>query len=1035
MREFFILLISVFVSVNVYASHLIGASITYTHLTGNNYEVTLKVYRDCSGVPLASGYPISFKSSTCGLDFSQILPLLQTNDVSQVCPTALTTCNGGSNPGTEENVYKGTVTLPPCSDWIISWNSGNRSPNITNLLNPSIVSIYVENTLNNIVGVNNNSPSFSGIPTPYISVGQLSKLSFGGVDIDGDSLYYQFIQPKEFVLFPSGAINPIPYVSPYTINDPIVTALGMNLNPLTGEMCFTPTQSQICVVAILVSEYRNNFLIGTQIKELQVVVSSAVANNAPTAGGASPSCSNSGGMVITTQGSSVVPIDGNSINMCDNDNVCFTVNFSDPDGNNVSVISNIATAIPSASFTVAGNGTQNPVGTFCWTTTPADLGFNAFTVSVEDDNCPISALIDYTYDVTVTNSCPSCISDAGTMNVSPISVCGNLIANAIHNSDHVLDADDVLNFILHDVSGNNLGTVLATNSTPSFNFLPSLTFGTTYYISSIVGNDDGAGNVDVTDPCLSVSAGTPIVWSALPIAIDQSPVFCEDVQGLGTIAGIDLTTYNNAIDGGLGATISWFTDLALTVVVATPTNETVSNTQTYYALVDNGNCTDTATVMFTVNALPIAIDQSPVFCEDVQGLGTIAGIDLTTYNNAIDGGLGATISWFTDLALTVVVATPTNETVSNTQTYYALVDNGNCTDTATVMFTVNALPIAIDQSPVFCEDVQGLGTIAGIDLTTYNNAIDGGLGATISWFTDLALTVVVATPTNETVSNTQTYYALVDNGNCTDTATVVFTVNALPIPDFTVIDGCEDSLIIFNDTSIPVGQTLLWNFEDGEITNQSPVATHIYISSGVKNVKLLVTDNITGCIDSIIKTVNIFQKPTVKFSMDPFEGVISDPLVNFYNNSTNVNTSFLWDFGGLDTSTLENTTYIFPEDTGTYLIALKITDNNGCSNIATQHLIFKSDFSIFIPNAFTPNGDGVNDVFMPLGVDMKQDDYLFSIYNRWGELMFSTTVIGEGWDGTYKGKRVDQGLYVWKIKLTDLLGLYHHEQGKITVIR
>jgi gliding motility-associated-like protein len=397
MKNLLLTLLFIFIgTLSAKATHLMGGEITYKHISGDTYEVTLVVYRDCSGIDVGNTASIDF-SSSCG-NFTETFDLDSTIEVSQLCPSDLnnSTCNGGTLPGTQKWVFSGVVTLTPCSDWVISWTDGSRNPAITNLVNPDIENIYVEATLNNIIGTYNNSPQYLALPTPYLCANQLNIFNHGASDIDGDSLYYQFAQPL------SAAGNTINFAAGYTINDPIVTTAGMNLNPETGEMCFTPSQAQICVVSVLVSEYRNNILIGTQIREMQVVVSASCnGNSAPTAGGVAATCGGSGGLVIDYQGPSVTQTDANSFVMCPDDSLCFTIPFSDIDGDNVVVTTNLGTSIPSSNYSINGNGTQNASLSFCWTPTPLDSGINVITVQVQDDACPISAIQYYTYDITI----------------------------------------------------------------------------------------------------------------------------------------------------------------------------------------------------------------------------------------------------------------------------------------------------------------------------------------------------------------------------------------------------------------------------------------------------------------------------------------------------------------------------------------------------------------------------------------------------------------------------------------------------------
>ena len=392
-----VLLIALSGTLDLKASHLMGAEITYKHIAVDDYEVTLIIYGDCSGIDLSTDASVNFISASCGLNFTETFNLDSIVEVSQLCSSSLgsSTCNGGTLPGTKKWVYSGVVTMAACSDWVISWTDGSRNPAITNLVNPDFEDLYIEATLNNILGVNNNSPQYLALPTPYLCANQLNIFNHGASDLDGDSLYYQFAQPL------SAAGAPIAYTAGYSITNPILTTGGMNLNPETGEMCFTPSQGQICVVSVLVSEFRNNVLIGTQIREMQVVVSTGCVGSAPTAGGAAATCGGGGALTVDYMGSSVTQVDDNSFVMCPDDSLCFTIPFADVDGDNVSIVTNIETSIPTANFSINGNGTQNASLSFCWMPTPLDSGVNVITVQISDDACPISSSQYYTYDITI----------------------------------------------------------------------------------------------------------------------------------------------------------------------------------------------------------------------------------------------------------------------------------------------------------------------------------------------------------------------------------------------------------------------------------------------------------------------------------------------------------------------------------------------------------------------------------------------------------------------------------------------------------
>jgi len=188
---------------------------------------------------------------------------------------------------------------------------------------------------------------------------------------------------------------------------------------------------------------------------------------------------------------------------CDLANGTFTVSFT------------VTGGVPS-SYTV--NSVSLPGPPYQFTSTPIASGDYYLFVVNDVNNCdPIS--------LAGTINC-NCATNAGNMNLSPQVFCEGSPASAIFNNNAVLDGDDVLVFVLHSGNGNVLGTIYATNTTPNFAFVSPLVTGQTYYISAVVGNNDGSGGVDLSDPCLSVSFGAPVSWTPFPsgILLDDSEI-------------------------------------------------------------------------------------------------------------------------------------------------------------------------------------------------------------------------------------------------------------------------------------------------------------------------------------------------------------------------------------------------------------------------------------------------------------------------------------------------------------------------------
>lgn len=369
------------------ASHAVGIDIYYECLGGNQYQFFVNLYRDCDGIAAPSSVTINLNSASCGINSSTTLPLVSSQNASQICAAQInnTSCDGGSLPGIEQYVYSGTFTLPQqCSDWVVSYSLCCRNGGITNLQSPSSQNLYVQATIDN-TGTNcNNSPQFSALPTPYLCVGQPFSFNNGAVDPDGNTLVYTLINPM------SAAGTNIPYTGGYNPNNPLAVSGAFNFDPVTGQMQFTPSQVQQGVITVLVEEYDSNgVLVGTTMRDIQVVVINC-SNTPPTGSGVNGS-------------TSIYNYD-----ICSGSSFCFDINTDDADANTTSVSWN--SGIPGGTFTTSGAPFQT--GTFCWTPTANDIGTHYFTVTVEDDACPIPGLNTYIFEVNV-NPSPDPPVDAG----------------------------------------------------------------------------------------------------------------------------------------------------------------------------------------------------------------------------------------------------------------------------------------------------------------------------------------------------------------------------------------------------------------------------------------------------------------------------------------------------------------------------------------------------------------------------------------------------------------------------------------------
>lgn len=275
------------------------------------------------------------------------------------------------------------------------------------------------------------------------------------------------------------------------------------------------------------------------------------------------------------------------------------------------------------------------------------------------------------------------------------------------------------------------------------------------------------------------------------------------------------------------------------------------------------------------------------------------------------------------------------------------------------------------------------------------------------------------------------------DGVCSSTTTSTFTVNAIPFVDFTISDsmGCAPLEISFFNIG-DIGTTCEWSFGDGSSETACGSVTHTYSNPETFDVSLEIEDAV-GCsnITSEAALINILNQPIANFNYAPTQLTTLETNVQFTDASTDA-TNWEWTFDNLADSKAKNPTYKFPETAGEYDVYLLVSNEFGCFDQTKQTIIISEDYSVFIPNAFTPDGDGLNSVFKPYFNGINIYNYNLLIYNRWGEQVFQSYDPSIGWNGSYGDDLVAPGVYIYHIVTSEIDSdkkLEYH--GHITVLR
>lgn len=308
-------------------------------------------------------------------------------------------------------------------------------------------------------------------------------------------------------------------------------------------------------------------------------------------------------------------------------------------------------------------------------------------------------------------------------------------------------------------------------------------------------------------------------------------------------------------------------------------------------------------------------------------------------------------------------------------------------------------------------------------------------GSIDSWqydFGDLS-TASTQNPTHQYAASGSYDVTLVTGASngCSDTLVQAVVIDPLPNANFNYGLACNDMPISFNDlSSIESGSVVGWEylFETGNTsTSQDP--TYTFNTAGTYAVSLTATSDL-GCIGSVVNDVVVIQGPTSDFSMLPNPALVLEDVTFTDQSSGSAITNWIWSFG--DESGGNNQTEIHNySDGGTYTVTLTVTDVNGCMNTNDKELTI--ELLPVLPTGFTPNGDGENDVLTIRGGPFFSGN--FTVYNNWGEVVFKTEDISNGWDGNYQGKEAPYGVYTWAFKVVLVSGRVIQKTGDVTLIR
>ncbi len=273
-------------------------------------------------------------------------------------------------------------------------------------------------------------------------------------------------------------------------------------------------------------------------------------------------------------------------------------------------------------------------------------------------------------------------------------------------------------------------------------------------------------------------------------------------------------------------------------------------------------------------------------------------------------------------------------------------------------------------------------------------------------------------------------------------ATITKVVPYFPVPALIVIApsafvGCKPAEIFFNNLSFPIDETydIRWDFGDGA-TGAAISPTHTYEQTGVYTVSVRITSPIGCRTDTVFQDlIRVLPSPRAGFAYSPDDPTSINRTVNFSDRSEGAN-RWVWDFGDGATSILSNPVHPY-RDTGIFVVTQIVTHPSGCRDTATNVVDVRPEVRFHMPNAFTPNGDGLNDEYKGTGIMEGAQNFSMTIWNRWGEMIFETNNPNQGWNGKKfnTGQDAPAGVYVVLVRFNGPRGEPFEVKTFATVVR
>ena len=1039
------------------ATHIVGGELFYEKLSGNNYRITLKLYRDCiNGVAPYDNPAYIGIYNTSGTLIQVLNVTFPGSTVLQQNPSS--TCGIViNNVCVEEAVYTTIVNLPPIvGGYDIVYQRCCRNNTIINLDSPGNAgSTYYAHIPGSNIVTTNSSPFYNNFPPIYLCANTPISFDHSATDLDGDSLVYELCNPFDGASSTTPQpttpdpppYNNVVYNPGFTSGYPLTSNPALSIDPNTGLLTGVPTQLGQFVVGVCVSEYRNGVLLSVNKRDFQFNVLQC-ANPIATIPFANVQVNNNGDPVLCN--GYTVFFDNSSVNANS-----YSWNFGDP-----TTTSDVSTQA-SPSYTYPDSGSYQVTL----------VAYNSNSQCYDTAEVTIHVYPDLIPEIQIISDSIQCF----TGNSFDFSAGGSYTQDVTFNwqfEQANIDSSNLmtLNSVVFDTSGTftvflnaqQYGCVSRDSITirvipePVIDILPPASSCNGLTISPLVGSNNVTDYLwNFGDPSTlsdtSILQNPTYTYSSvgtytLTLSVsNQGICFASDQENFQIFneLNIDLQSvtpqcfngnqFNFQVSGnysGIGTTYFWQYENANinnsnlqqpgNISFLIPGDHKVKIT-----ISENG-CSKSDSII--VNVLPnpsITINPQSAYCEGVTVSPTCMAQNVTSY--------------FWDFGV-IPVSTDTSSLPSPVYTYsdtgnytisLTVSNQGYCSASDQINFQVNPRIIPfIEPFSSQCFSGNSFDFFAG---GTFDN------NTAISWDLNPAASITTANAQNVffvnypsagayPISVTYTAYGCVKS--YLDT---VIIYNS-PVASFNTTNqsGCPPYTASFSNTSVSdVPVVYLWNFGDGT-TSQDENPNHLYANTGVYNVSLTVMST-QGCIDTSYASapgmITVHGLPTPGFNIDTTSYTGNLPMYGFNNISPD---AVYCSYNLGDGTVTESCDFVHTYSmVGLYTVEQTVTNEFGCKDSIIKYVY--PAYYCYIPNAFTPDKDGLNDFFIPVIYGGKE--ITFTIFNRWGEVIFKTNQLNEGWNGTYQNKLCQQDVYTYTLEVKDVMKERHRYIGHVTLLK